>query len=577
MHELRRFLVDYDMAMLRALAQNRGTKLSTNVQTEAADQLAAELLGPLSVRTALARLGTEARQALERLVAVGGRMPVLQFERSYGQVRPIGPGRLERESPWQDPANAAEELWYAGLVFFGFEQEEGELGGYAFVPGDLLPLLPPAKTVPPTFDLEVLTGPPQAPVEGESGRQFVHDLFVYLVHVQNRDVQTYADGRLAQRDLKALATRLVDDDHRRLDLVRHLAERLGFVERQEGLLRLAADPVKEWLTASTTRRLAALQAGWREDPTWNDLCRVPSLVCDQEVPWLQHYDPVAVRREILSLLARCPEDHWWSLASFVQAVKATQPDFQRPNADYKRWYLRDAQSGDYLSGFESWDRVEGALLADVVRGPLHWLGVVTVAEDAGGVACHLTKSGSRLLGLAAEEAEEVQPPPILVHPDFRVEVPAPISLYACFQLERFAEPLDPTSRGPTQETTWAYRLAVGALGCALERGIRVEQILAFLRQASGDRVPANVAGQMRLWAGRFGQVQLAEVVILTAKSERVLKELSVLPETRGLIGQLLTPTTALVRKQDLPRLRKALAELGFFASSEVEGDAIEHG
>jgi hypothetical protein len=171
----------------------------------------------------------------------------------------------------------------------------------------------------------------------------------------------------------------------------------------------------------------------------------------------------------------------------------------------------------------------------------------------------------------------VQPPPILVHPDFRVEVPAPISLYACFQLERFAEPLDPTSRGPTQETTWAYRLAVGALGCALERGIRVEQILAFLRQASGDRVPANVAGQMRLWAGRFGQVQLAEVVILTAKSERVLKELSVLPETRGLIGQLLTPTTALVRKQDLPRLRKALAELGFFASSEVEGDAIEHG
>jgi hypothetical protein len=349
------------------------------------------------------------------------------------------------------------------------------------------------------------------------------------------------------------------------------------VERQEGLLRLAAGPVKDWLTVSPARRLATLQSGWRKDPTWNDLCRVPSLVCDEKVPWLQHYDPVAVRYEILSLLARCPQDRWWSLASFIQSVKATQPDFQRPNADYTRWYLRDAQSGEYLSGFESWDKVEGALLADVVRGPLRWLGVLAVAEHATGIACRLTESGQRLPGLAAPEAEEVQSPPIVVHPDFRVVVPAPVNLYACFQLERFADPLVPVPQGLAEGMPWTYRLAVGALGRALERGIRVEQILAFLRQASGDRMPANVAGQMRLWAGRFGQVQLGEVVVLTAKSERVLKELSVLPETRPFIGQLLTPTTALVRKQDLPRLRQALFELGFLSPPETEGDAIERG
>jgi hypothetical protein len=577
MHELRRFLVDYDMAMLRALAQNRGARLLTNVQTEAADQLAAALLEPLSVRTALARLSPEAREALERLVVAGGRMHVLQFERSFGQVRAIGPGRLERESPWQNPANAAEELQYAGLVFYGFDEDEGGLGGYAFVPDDLLPLLPAPEAGPPTFDLEVVTEAPEAPVEGKAGRQFVHDLFVYLVHVQNWDVQPYADGRLAQRDLKALAKRLVEGDERRLDLVRHLAEGLGLVERREGFLRLAAGPGRVWLTASPAQRLAALQVGWRDDPTWNDLCRVPSLVCDQEVPWLQHYDPVSVRREILSLLARCPENRWWSLALFIQAVKATQPDFQRPNGDYKSWYLRDAQTGEYLSGFESWDKVEGALLMDVVGGPLRWLGVVVVAEDAARTACRLTESGQRLLGLVAEEPEEAPSPPVVVHPDFRVEVPAPTNLYASFQLERFADPLGPASQGPGEEEPWTYRLTVGALGRALDRGIRVEQILAFLRQASGDRLPANVAGQMRLWAGRFGQVQLTETIVLTAKSERALKELSVLPETRSLIGQLLTPTTALVRKRDLPRLRQALYELGFLPPSEVEGDAIERG
>nr|NIV34809.1 hypothetical protein [Anaerolineae bacterium] len=49
MHKLHRFLIDYDMTMLRALAQNRGATLTTNRQAEAADELAALLLDPLSV------------------------------------------------------------------------------------------------------------------------------------------------------------------------------------------------------------------------------------------------------------------------------------------------------------------------------------------------------------------------------------------------------------------------------------------------------------------------------------------------------------------------------------------------
>ncbi|MCL7454933.1 MAG: hypothetical protein M8467_18000, partial [Anaerolineae bacterium] len=155
MHDLRRFLVDYDMAMLRALAQNRGAALKTNIQTEAVDHLVSALLEPLSVRTALARLSPAAREALERLVAAGGKMHALQFERDFGQVRPIGPGRLERESAWQNPENVAEELRYAGLVFHGFDEDEAGLGAYVFVPGDLLRLLPAPEAGPPSFELEI--------------------------------------------------------------------------------------------------------------------------------------------------------------------------------------------------------------------------------------------------------------------------------------------------------------------------------------------------------------------------------------------------------------------------------------
>lgn len=575
MHSLHRFLVDYDMAMLRALAQNRGVALTTNRQAEAADQLAAALLDPLSVRTALARLSPEGRAALETLLAAGGRMRAPHFARRFGQMRPVGPGRLERETPWQNPANPAEELWYAGLIYRAFAEDQGGPGEFVFVPDDLRPLLPEPQDGPPAFVVEPVPAPrhgdmtrhgnmPQGP--GGGGQALVRDLFVYLVYVQNHDLRTYADGRLARRDLGALHSRLSSPDERRLAFLRHLAGRLGFVVQEGERLHLDAGPVRNWLTASPSRQLAALQWAWRDDPTWNDLCRVPALDCDRKVPWRN--DPLATRRALLALLARCPLDGWWSLASFIIAVKETHPDFQRPDGDYSGWYIRDAASGEYLSGFESWDQVEGVLIADLLTGPLQWLGVVLAAVDAAdpaATACRLTESGARFLGLLPQESEPAPPLAVAIHPDLTVEIPAPVSLYTRFQLERFA---DLESEDPCR-----YRLTVDGLGRALGRGLAVEQVVAFLRQASDDRMPANVAGQLHLWAGRFGQVELEEVALLRVKNERVLKELSLLPETRSLIGKVLSPTMALVRKADLPRLQKELRALGFLPSEDSDDPA----
>jgi hypothetical protein len=105
----------------------------------------------------------------------------------------------------------------------------------------------------------------------------------------------------------------------------------------------------------------------------------------------------------------------------------------------------------------------------------------------------------------------------------------------------------------------------------------VEQVLAFLQQAGERPVPANVAGQLRLWAGRFGQVELEEVALLRVKSERVLKELSVLPETRHLLAKILSPTSALVRKRDLARLRKELRGLGYLLPEEPGSESAGPG
>jgi hypothetical protein len=602
MHSLHRLLVDYDIAMLRVLAKNRGLVLDTNRQPEAVDYLATKLLDPISLRAALANLSPQAQEALDTLLATGGQMRSAQFARKYGQVRPTGPGRLEREAPWQDPDSPAEELWYTGLIFHTFLQDEGGPGDFTVIPIELQPLLPQSHASPAAFSVENVPTPAQ-PEGGEPS--LVHDLFVYLVFLQNNDTRSYADGRLGRRDLETLCLRLVDRSERRLALLRHLAARLGFVTREGQYLRLESAPVRQWLVSPPRAQLAALQAAWRDDESWNDLCLVPSLVCDQETPWRN--DPVATRLALLTLMARCPTDSWWSLSSFVAAVKDSQPDFQRPDGDYASWYIRDAATGEYLSGFESWDRVEGALIADLLTGPLHWLGIVaTLSVEPADTShadsappdsiCKLTAAGERFLGLASGELALPPSPPIRIQPDGIIEIPQPASLYTQFQVERFADPVDlPRGRSPGTGSTpatndssspdaqpWVaeplrYRLTAAGLGRVLSRGIRVDQIVAFLQQASNGRLPPNAARQLELWAGRYDQVHLEECILLTVKSNRVLRELSNLPETRSLIASVISPTSALVRKRDYVRLKKELRALGFLPESNVASDPSDRG
>jgi hypothetical protein len=575
MHNLHRFLVDYDMAMLRALAQRRKIALATNRQRDAADQMARALLEPFSLRLALASLSGPGRQALDAVLAAGGRMRAAQFSRQYGEIRPMGPGRLEREEPWRDPVSAAEELWYDGLLFRAFDQDPAGPGEFFFVPDDLLGLLPRPQAELLPFPVQVVDPPPESGIRQPA---LAHDLFIYLVHVQNHDIRLYADGRLSRRDRVALRERLPHLGSRRLALVQHLVERLDLVSRAGSSLRLEPGEVKRWLSAAPARRQAILYEAWRDNPAWDDLCRVPGLVCERKTAWLPQNDPVATRRALLALLARCAHKVWWTLPSFVVAVKESQPDFQRPDSDYGSWYIRDTASGEYLSGFENWDQVEGALIADLLSGVLYWLEVVDVAiakpaeADGPTILCRLTDAGARLLGFVPEGNQAGAEPeslPLVVHADFRVEVPAAADFLTRFQLERFAD--------LETEEPCRYRLTVSSLGRALARGLRGEQVLTFLRQAGDRPVPANVAGHLRLWAGRFGQVRLQEAALVITESERVMRELCLLPETRDLIGQRISATTALVHKKDLAHLQRALQVLGFLAPEKPPDDLTKRG
>jgi hypothetical protein len=568
MRTLHQCLLDADLVRLQVIARFWDVELTAGRRRDVAAQLAEAMAAPEAVAAAWDALPGDQRQALEGLLAAGGRMPLRVFGREWGEIRAMGPGRMEREQPWRDPVSPVEGLWYRGFIARTFEQ--GPEGAYEaiFVPSELQVYLVAAPAPAAAIALE----PAPEPVAVRSaGDALLDDVCTLLAYLQNERLHPQPDGCWPARHESLLVRRLRDSDPKRLAFLHHLVRHLEWLRVTDaGHLRPDPGPVTAWLQSSPNQQRSVLAEAWRDDPTWNDLFHVPGLIPEDTGVWRN--DPLATRRAILRHLAVCAPGAWYALDAFVGAVKQVDPDFQRPDGDYTTWYIRNAATGAYLSGFESWDGVEGALIRYLVAGPLAWLGLVNLGAaipDVPAAVFRLTLMGAVFLGLAASPPEP-ELAPLTLRRDFTVLVPPP-RRYDRFQLARVADWVSSPLGGGIEggEPFFVYRLTPTALARARQQGIPVARVLEFLSHATDASIPRSVEAALTRWEVRGTEVSLEREVLLRLSSEELMAQVMSSPATRRLIGEQVGPTTAKVREQDWPRLAAALGDMGLIP--EVAG------
>jgi hypothetical protein len=566
--KLHRALLDCDPVLLAAIAERRGVELAATRKRDVVDQLARALLDPESVHEVVSWLPPRQRATLDALSAAGGQLPAARFCREHGAVRRMGPGRLEREKPWRDPQSPAEALYYAGLLFFGFDEVEGQIMEVVFLPDDLLPLLPPVEAKAGNFSVATMSQPS---VVRDPGRAFAEDLATLLACIETSSLHLMHDRTLRPRDLARINEQLMspqwltgirhEQETGRLALLLCLARRLRLVGLSGRQLRLHRSATREWLQADPLRQMLALQEAWRDDPGWNDLWHVPSLR-PERTGWRN--DPLATRACLLEHVARCPPGEWIGLESFTVAVKQLDPDFQRPPDAYNTWYIRDAASGEYLMGYEHWDRVEGALIAYLTSGPLHWLGVTALgfeAREGTPTAFRLTPGGAFFLGLVDKAPEAPKLPPMAADADLTVRALAGGNLYDRFQLARIAE-------WQASGEVFVYRITRASLSWILSQGIRLDQVSAFLKRVTGDQLPAKAVETLRGWAGRFAEVRLIRAVVLETRTAAIMRDLRAHTEIGPLLGEPLSPTRTLVAERNWRQIVAQLQQSGYLPGRE---------
>ena len=123
------------------------------------------------------------------------RRQVAAFNRSHGEVRLMGPGRMERDEPWLDPVSPLEALWYRGFLYRAFDETvEGMLEFY-YLPQELLVQFPEAFNDDVEETPELLRPadqPDGAPIKGATNA--VDDLTTLLAVALRLSVSE--DGRI---------------------------------------------------------------------------------------------------------------------------------------------------------------------------------------------------------------------------------------------------------------------------------------------------------------------------------------------------------------------------------------------
>ena len=582
MRLLHQCLLDTNIVRLRVIARFWDVELTTDRQLDVAAQLAEAMAVPEAIASAWDALPDDQRQALEPLLAAGGRMPLRVFARQWGEVRTIGPGRLERERPWQEPISPAEGLWHKGFVFRAFEQEAERTYEVIFVPPELQTHLPASLTPLPAITLKPAPEPTAVRSAGDS---LLDDACTLLAYLQNERLRLSPGGSWPTRHEAHVARRLYDPNPARLTFLHHLTHHLGWVRvTDSGRLRPDPGSVATWLQSSTGQQRDVLTEAWRDDPTWNDLFHVPTLHPQDTGAWRN--DPLLARKAVLHHLKACSPDTWYKLNDFVIAIKQTDPDFQRPGGDYTTWYIRDAATGTYLSGFESWEAIEGSLIRYIITGPLAWLGMINLGTSQDPTlssprpspiaipptSCflppytfRLTLAGATFPSLAPPPPEP-EPAPLALRPDFTILAP-PARRYERFQLARVADWVTSPPVGGTEGSSdpFVYRLTPTSLERARRQGIPVERVLEFLGRVTSAPVPRFVKTALTRWEAQGAEARLERAVLLRLSSEELMAQVASSPRTRHLIREQIGPAAALVREQDWPRLVIAMGELGVLA------------
>jgi hypothetical protein len=116
---------------------------------------------------------------------------------------------------------------------------------------------------------------------------------------------------------------------------------------------------------------------------------------------------------------------------------------------------------------------------------------------------------------------------------------------------------------------YTYRISPASLDRARRQGLRPGQLIALLRRYGSPPPPPSLVQALDRWDENGIQVTLEPAWVLRVTSPEILAALRRQPAARFL-GDLLGPTSIIVKPGAIEKVQAALAEMGYLADTKPE-------
>ncbi|HUS13813.1 MAG TPA: helicase-associated domain-containing protein, partial [Chloroflexia bacterium] len=478
----------------------------------------------------------------------------------------------EPGDPSKDTSTRLADL-VAGLSARVLALTTGE-GGYGNVTvelGVVTNVTVPAEMRPPLVDLlapallTVAVSP--APVDAADPRTAHRALFLIWSSVRAKPAGLTQAGLVRKVDARRLGQALgvadknttfdAENDLPLLYFVRRMAQQLDLLtlSRDWNLEAAGREPIQALLAEPWPRRTLRMLRTWLEGAGY-DLPLVTDNAAWRSSRHISEAMATAGYTRLLDLVAGVP-DAWVVVEDFVRWVRLHHFGFlalpdDDPGAVHDFGTALYRLTYGAVAATDPWDPCEGALVRTVLRGPLHWLGLVDLAGAEGPQqAFRLTATGRTLLAAlrTPAEADTLLAPlvatatggRVIVQPNFQVLAVGDVPDETLFALTEVAELI-------RAEQAVEFKLTRESVYGAQQAGWTPVAILDLLRRASGGPVAQNVERSILDWAAAHDRVVIhRDVTLLAAREPALLDRLMTDPATAPLLGERLLPTLTLVQ------------------------------
>ena len=529
---------EYDEDILIMIAESWGIDLISDTKKRTAEQVAEFISQIQLMKEVIPSLSDRSRKAIKALVREKGKIPWDQFTRKFGELREMGAARRERERPDRAPISVTEDLFYKALLGRAFFETNQGLHEFAFIPEEFLNFLIPVIEQKKNEFLE-----PVSAVSVEK-KLLTNDYGVDHATTILAGLRIGLPSEEISPFVPTIPYSFLIDLLKEADLI-------------SDNLEINSENVKQFLEAERGQALGQLALAWKTSHRINEMDLIESLIFES----LDKGDPGFSRNYLLDIIKALPEDNWFNIQKFCDWIYQNQPDILRSGGEYDAWFIKDKTTGEYIKGFENWQRVEGEYIRMMILKPMFWLGFIDLGKiprDSHPSVFRKSKWFDTLVSGRELNYPTIQKKDFEIDKSGRVIFDRNFARDIRYQVARCCE------WDIVRSQSYIYHFSPYAFARMEQQGLKIGQLIALITRYARKPVPRNILQALERWEKLGLEAEIKKIFILRVKTAAILDRL-LDSNMKKYIHSRLDPKTAEISAESVPFIKAALIEMGIFA------------